>query len=84
MRWGILSVAGYGRPDGQTGSLGQFVLDVSCSFWSGRSRFVATDEDGLGGLGFAVRDYILAVPVFNGCGSKDGRIFTTMQPFLLK
>ena len=69
MRRGILSsVAGYGRVDGRTGSLGQLVFDVSYSFCSGWLGLVVTDEDGLGGLGVVVTDDILAMSVFIGCG----------------
>ena len=69
MRCGVLSsVAGYGRVDGRTASLGQLVFDVSCSFRSGGLELVVTDEDDLGGLGVVVTDDILAVSVFIGCG----------------
>ena len=50
-RCGILfSVAGYGRAEGQTGSLGQLVFDVLCRFCSGGLGLVVTDEDGLAGV----------------------------------
>ena len=45
---------------------------------------MVTNEGGLGGMEFVVTDDFLAVSVFIGCGNKDGRIFTAMQPFLLK
>ena len=72
MRCEILSsIAEYGRADSGTGSVGQFVFDGSCSFCSGGLGFVVTDEDGLGGLEFAITDDILAVSVFIGCGNEQ-------------
>ena len=60
------------------------MFDVLCSFCSGGLGLVVTDKDGLGGVGSAVMDDILAVSLFIGCGKEDGRILTAMQPFLLK
>ena len=84
-RYGILfSVAGYGRAESRTGSLGQLVFDVLYSFCSRGLGLVVMDEDGLCGVSSAVMNDILAVSVFTGCGKEDERILTAMHPFLLK
>ena len=71
-RCGILfSVAGYGRANGQTGSLKQLVFDILCRFCSGGLGLVVMDEDSLGGVGSSVMDDILAVSVFVGCGKEE-------------